>query len=196
MASKRKALSKRTRFEVFKRDKFQCQYCGRTPPTVTLEIDHILAFANGGSDDEPNLVTSCRDCNSGKSDRPLKEAPLPLAAQMEVQRERAEQIEAYNRFLMEDRDRREAVVEEIGRHWYNLIGPEKDKDKWVFGSHRSQSIKTFLKHLPAAEIIEAIDVTDARYTLKYYDGESGDRAWKYFCGICWRKIRRRNGEED
>ena len=39
--SKRKSLSKKIRFEVFKRDKFTCQYCGKTAPNVVLEVDHI-----------------------------------------------------------------------------------------------------------------------------------------------------------
>ena len=38
----RKTLSKKIRFEVFKRDKFTCQYCGRMSPDVILEVDHIL----------------------------------------------------------------------------------------------------------------------------------------------------------
>lgn len=46
---KRKAISTRTRFEVFKRDGFRCMYCGRTPPTVLLHVDHIIAVSNGGS---------------------------------------------------------------------------------------------------------------------------------------------------
>jgi len=35
------AISKRDRFEVFKRDKFTCQYCGKAAPDVVLHIDHI-----------------------------------------------------------------------------------------------------------------------------------------------------------
>ena len=34
-------MSKKMRFDVFKRDGFQCQYCGSTPPSVVLEVDHI-----------------------------------------------------------------------------------------------------------------------------------------------------------
>ena len=65
------ALSKKLRFEVFKRDKFTCQYCGKRPPDVVLEIDHIVPKAKGGEDNSGNLTTACFDCNRGKSDNPL-----------------------------------------------------------------------------------------------------------------------------
>ena len=64
----RRPISKRVRFAVFRRDHFTCQYCGACAPDARLEVDHRLAAANGGSDDESNLVTACRECNSGKRD--------------------------------------------------------------------------------------------------------------------------------
>lgn len=64
------AVPKKTRFEVFKRDGFRCGYCGKTPPAVTLEVDHIEPVANGGEDDLYNLITACFDCNRGKRDIP------------------------------------------------------------------------------------------------------------------------------
>ena len=39
--AERKPIGKKMRFEVFKRDKFTCQYCGRKAPDVILEVDHI-----------------------------------------------------------------------------------------------------------------------------------------------------------
>lgn len=62
----RKPLSPKTRFEVFMRDRFRCQYCGRPAPEVALEVDHIKPVASGGTDEMSNLITSCRDCNRGK----------------------------------------------------------------------------------------------------------------------------------
>lgn len=47
-STQRKPLSKKTRFDVFKRDQFRCQYCGRTPPTVVLEVDHVVPVAENG----------------------------------------------------------------------------------------------------------------------------------------------------
>jgi len=60
----RKALSVRKRFLVFKRDRYRCRICGRSG--VELEVDHILAVAQGGTDRLDNLQTLCFDCNRGK----------------------------------------------------------------------------------------------------------------------------------
>jgi hypothetical protein len=55
------------RFEVFQRDRHTCQYCGRRAPDVELEVDHLIPVARDGTDAFENLITSCRECNSGKS---------------------------------------------------------------------------------------------------------------------------------
>lgn len=69
--AKREAISKRTRFEVFKRDGFKCQYCGHAAPSVALAVDHVQAVSTGGKNNRDNLITACVDCNSGKSNKPL-----------------------------------------------------------------------------------------------------------------------------
>lgn len=61
------AVSKSLRYEILRRDNFTCRYCGRSAPEVTLEVDHVVPVAHGGSDLPENLVAACRDCNSGKS---------------------------------------------------------------------------------------------------------------------------------
>jgi len=61
------AVSKRTRFEVLKRDNFTCQYCGLQAPDTELTVDHVIPVSLGGPDDPSNLVAACRDCNAGKS---------------------------------------------------------------------------------------------------------------------------------
>jgi hypothetical protein len=83
------SLSQRVRFEVFKRDRFTCQYCGRKAPDVILHADHVTPRAAGGEDDILNLVTSCRECNLGKSDRMLSDQ-----ADIEVRRKAMEELEA------------------------------------------------------------------------------------------------------
>lgn len=71
--AERKTISKGTRFEVFKRDNFTCQYCGRTAPGVVLEVDHIDPVSNGGGNEIMNLITSCFDCNRGKGKKQLSD---------------------------------------------------------------------------------------------------------------------------
>lgn len=56
------------RFLILLRDKFTCQYCGRKPPEVKLEIDHKYPKSKGGPTSMDNLITACRDCNNGKRD--------------------------------------------------------------------------------------------------------------------------------
>jgi hypothetical protein len=67
------SLSKGSRFKVLTRDHFTCRYCGRSAPGVVLHVDHVHPKSRGGSDSFDNLVTACRDCNSGKSARLLPE---------------------------------------------------------------------------------------------------------------------------
>ncbi len=68
---KRTTLPPSRRFQVLSRDKNICQYCGRQPPEVELEVDHIQPVSKGGIDELSNLITSCRDCNRGKSNKEL-----------------------------------------------------------------------------------------------------------------------------
>lgn len=57
------------RFEIFKRDKFTCQYCGRGPVDgAVLQIDHIFPESKGGEFVYENLTTACQECNIGKRD--------------------------------------------------------------------------------------------------------------------------------
>lgn len=65
---KRRSLDKTKRFAILHRDNFTCKYCGATPETTELRVDHKKPVSKGGSDDESNLITACFDCNSGKSD--------------------------------------------------------------------------------------------------------------------------------
>ena len=66
----------RIRFEVLHRDNFTCQYCGRTPKDgAKLVVDHLDPYINGGLTNKDNLITSCFECNAGKSDLILSLTP-------------------------------------------------------------------------------------------------------------------------
>jgi hypothetical protein len=60
-------VSKRTRYEILRRDQYTCRFCGASAPWVLLEIDHVIPRSEGGTDAPENLQVLCVDCNAGKS---------------------------------------------------------------------------------------------------------------------------------
>jgi 5-methylcytosine-specific restriction endonuclease McrA len=65
-----------TRREVFRRDNFTCQYCGKH--TLDLTIDHIKPRHLGGTQSWTNVVAACSSCNHRKGGRTIEEAHLTL----------------------------------------------------------------------------------------------------------------------
>ena len=84
----REPLSKKVRFNVFKRDNFTCQYCGKHPPNIILEVDHIQPVSKNGSNNIENLITSCFDCNRGKSADELSVLPQQTSEKLELIKEK------------------------------------------------------------------------------------------------------------
>lgn len=177
--SKRKALSKKTRFEVFKRDGFTCQYCGNHPPSVTLHVDHIVAVANGGENDQDNLTTSCDACNLGKGARLLSVIPLPLSVKAAIVAEREEQLRGYTRIMMAKRERIEDDTWTLANVFIaQYLDPEKGIRRDWF-----QSIKNFVDKLGVADCLDAMELAISKFPSREY------QCFRYFCGVCWRKIK-------
>ena len=70
-----------SRRNLFKRDRFTCQYCGRQPGADELTIDHVVPRAQGGHSAWDNCVLACVDCNHAKADR------TPAGAGMRLRRD-------------------------------------------------------------------------------------------------------------
>ena len=87
----RKSSLKFSRVNLYTRDNYVCQYCGRGPlPAKALSYDHVVPRASGGKTTWGNIVAACKTCNSVKDDkscdqagmwprqRPYKPKTLPL----------------------------------------------------------------------------------------------------------------------
>lgn len=172
----RVALSKRTRFEIFKRDGFRCVYCGSSPPAVLLEADHVIPVVDGGTNDQDNLVTACEGCNRGKGPVSLQVIPRSLADQATEVAEREAQIAAHQAIL---RERRERIEDEQWEIVQALEGPSRDKYRRDY----LVSIKTFLERLGFDSVLDAAEIARSKYPW------GGRRLFLYFCGICWRRVR-------
>lgn len=70
-----------TRFNVFLRDRFSCQYCGHALPAERLTFDHVIPRSRGGRTEWGNVVTACEPCNLRKGHRiPHESGIFPLRA--------------------------------------------------------------------------------------------------------------------
>jgi len=65
----RSPLPKALRHKILSRDRYTCQACGARAPDVELEVDHRIPVSKGGTDEESNLTTLCKECNRGKGAR-------------------------------------------------------------------------------------------------------------------------------
>lgn len=182
--TKRKGISKGKRFDIFKRDGFVCQYCGKHPPETILEVDHIVPVSKGGDNEEYNLVTACQDCNRGKSDGDLSLCPQSLKEKSEKIKEAEEQILGYQKIIYEQKQRLENEAFDV----LEYIGLSKDE-----GEYRSAkkahltSIKTFIQKLGFFTVMEAAEISFSKFPGAY----SHNTRLKYLCGICWNRVRER-----
>ena len=67
---------KLTRLEVFSRDQYTCQYCGRE--TRQLTLDHVIPRYRGGEHTWENVVSACIPCNRHKAGRTPEQAGMRL----------------------------------------------------------------------------------------------------------------------
>lgn len=71
----RRPISSQKRYAILERDDFRCQVCGAAAPNVTLHVDHIVAVARGGTNDDSDLRAICVTCNLGKGSQPVRQKP-------------------------------------------------------------------------------------------------------------------------
>jgi hypothetical protein len=122
--AKRQTLSKKLRFEIFKRDSFTCQYCGAQPPQVVLEVDHIRPVAEGGGNEQENLITACDKCNRGKGKRTLGDRIVRPDADLmwlKTQQEIAE-LKRYQKAKRQKDKLLAGAVDSLIEYWYNISG--------------------------------------------------------------------------
>jgi 5-methylcytosine-specific restriction endonuclease McrA len=67
-----------SRRNIYMRDNYTCQYCGRVPPRDELTIDHVVPRARGGKSTWDNVVLACMRCNMRKGSRTVRESGLEL----------------------------------------------------------------------------------------------------------------------
>lgn len=67
-----------SRQNIYARDNYQCQYCGKKPSHADLSFDHVIPRSRKGKTCWENIVTCCVECNRKKGGRTPAEASMPL----------------------------------------------------------------------------------------------------------------------
>lgn len=172
------AVSKRTRYEVLRRDSFLCRYCRAEGTQLT--VDHVVPVALGGTDAPDNLVAACRDCNAGKAASSPDEATVAQVSDDAVRWAAAMRLAAKKR--ARSRKAARTYVEKFDEVWR----------RWHWGEEQHEvprpadwpiSVEAFYTAgLPIEELTDSILIACSRQTLTI------DRVWRYMCGIAWNKL--------
>jgi hypothetical protein len=184
-------LSKRLRFEVFKRDHFTCQYCGKRPPDAVLEVDHVVPKCEGGPDTAENLTTACYACNRGKAGVSLGNvAPaldeLEVLAGVQEMMERKINLERSIAVTSAKREAEQKALDAALEWWEDDIGDPEMVDV--------TSMRRFIDRMGLDGVESAITATAVFSDANVYASPS--RLWKYFCGVAWKMIRASGTEGD
>lgn len=165
------AVSKRTRFEVLRRDNYVCRYCRSTDNPLT--VDHVTPVALGGTDDPSNLVAACRDCNAGKASSSPDAATVADVAQDAVRWANA--MKAAARKRARARKAAESYVEKFLAGWEPVLK--------IAPVDWRESVQAFYEAgLPVDDLIYALHKSVGNVNVADRD------IWRYMCGIAWRVL--------
>lgn len=173
------AISKRTRFEVLRRDSHTCRYCGATAPDVKLHVDHVTPTALGGTDDPGNLVAACVDCNNGKGSTGPSEQLVADVSDDAARWARAVEQAAEETFGVSSEI--ESAIDAFEYAWFHYTAWHGDVHARP-GTWREVVAGYRCAGLPEDQIVSAVYAAmEARKV------NSGDK-FRYFCGICKKRI--------
>lgn len=181
--AERKTISKKLRFEVFKRDSFTCQYCGNMAPDVVLEVDHINAIANGGDNNIMNLITSCFDCNRGKGKRKLSEHTEIKKQQEQLKQlnEKRSQLQMMLDWKKELSRFENEQLEKFEDYYCELNGT-------TITDHGKDKLRKWIKQFGLIEIMECADISTSQY-FNEDDKETWEKTFSYIPRIATNRKR-------
>lgn len=151
-------ITKKLRFEVFKRDSFTCQYCGQMAPDVVLEVDHINPVKHGGKNEILNLITSCMDCNRGKGARKLDDNHVVKKQQNQLKElnEKRQQLKQMLAWKQE--------LEKFNQEQINIINSIYVQEMKVeLSEYGKKSMLKLIKKFGIDEVIKSITISINQY---------------------------------
>jgi hypothetical protein len=175
------AVSTRLRYEILRRDGHTCQYCGATVKLgASLEIDHILPKVLGGTDVPSNLVTACRQCNSGKGSTHPHSPLLDETVEQDALRWWKATRRAGEK-LAADRKARQQAHQEFAEAWnrWSRVVDGKQTPIPLPTNWQTSIDQLTLVGVPLWLLLDRIP--DVMQDNHYYD----DKRFRHLCDIGW-----------
>lgn len=175
------SVSKRLRYEILRRDNHTCRYCGESAPDVKLTIDHVVPVSLGGSDEPGNLVAACPDCNAGKAasnpDAPLVADVSDKAIRWAAALARAVETESEKLRIKSE------LAEYFEDEWYFRREIQKYEMRgFLLPEGWEDTVWRFYQLGISGWLLDdAIDIA--------HRSRASDK-FRYFCGVCWAKVRK------
>jgi hypothetical protein len=190
--NKRKAISARNRFEVFKRDSFRCQYCGKSSPDVVLHVDHIKPVSKGGDNSIMNLITSCQCCNLGKSDIEIDDdsAISKQKAQLDELNEKRIQLEMMIEWRSSLKSLVDDAVDELVSEINDCLVSRSVNETGLI------SLKKWLKKFGYTLLSESIEASSDSYLKFDNEGKSTDESSSKFFNMIPRIAAMKTKQDD
>lgn len=175
------AITKRTRYEVLRRDNYTCRYCGASAPNVELQVDHVIPKALGGGDAPDNLVAACRDCNAGKT------SSQPDSAQVAQVKAQAVAMSIALKTAFDTRMGGLKEDEKWCRHFKRKWDKTTDEQGLMYAKPDDNWRNTIARWRGMGVPLEVIDDAVEK-ALRKYGLRQSDR-FAYMCGIVWNVIK-------
>lgn len=174
------AVTKRTRYEVLRRDNHACRYCGAVADDTPLTIDHVVPVSLGGTDNADNLAAACKDCNAGKAsispDQPLVEDVQQKAFDFRRGYEAALQEEVIQLRATKDYQDEFATIWEYHTNMSMPRGWKSSVGRW------------HAMGVPMELLEYATEIAADRPNI------AASGRWKYMCGIVWGRLSEATGQ--
>lgn len=173
----------RVRYEILRRDNHTCRYCGAKAPDVTLQVDHVVPVALGGSSEPSNGVTACVDCNSGKtSTTPNAETVADVGSS-----------EAHFRSMLRDVLNDQASELQGSRQyktWFDELWSDAGLDPRGKPKDYGQTLRYWKDQGVPWELIEDAFQGACKWHNRQPAGTvTYDRLFRYFASIIWKQLK-------
>jgi hypothetical protein len=173
-------VSHTLRFQILKRDRFTCQYCGAQAPQAKVEVEHIVPPKQGGEKTNPdNLVCSCYDCNRGKSTKLLSDNKLTALTETDLLEARIQRLLSIQLAARDYAEVLQSGADRLDRYWWEVLVNDPSHG---FAEPTLALFRDLLRDIPAPRLEELMALA--------WSNDPNPKRIRPFLRLAWRERNR------